>query len=132
MPKKAKKRKNPKFRFTAARRRALAKAQRAARRANKSTKRSNPKRRRTVKSKARRPRRRKNQEMIIIVPAEAPAGQDLMALPVTNPSRRRRSRKNIAAGFYDDSGFHPIRASYDYSSKRAGEGGRKSRRRKRK
>lgn len=31
-------------------------------------------------------------------------------------------RRNIAAGFYDEDGyFHPIRASYDYSRKRAGE-----------
>lgn len=34
----------------------------------------------------------------------------------------RRRRRNIAAGFYDEEGyFHPIRASYDYSRKRAGE-----------
>lgn len=37
---------------------------------------------------------------------------------------------NIAAGFYDEEGiFHPIRASFDYSARRAGE---KARRRKRK
>jgi len=30
-------------------------------------------------------------------------------------------RKNVAAGFWDDSGFHPIRASYDYSPARVGE-----------
>jgi hypothetical protein len=36
-----------------------------------------------------------------------------------NPRRRR----NVAAGFYDEDGyFHPIRASYDYSRSRAGEG----------
>jgi len=35
----------------------------------------------------------------------------------------RRYLRNIAAGFYDADGvFHPIRASFDYSSKRAGEG----------
>lgn len=34
----------------------------------------------------------------------------------------RRYLRNVAAGFYDDEGvFHPIRASYDYSAKRAGE-----------
>ncbi len=34
-----------------------------------------------------------------------------------------RQFKNVAAGFYDDLGvFHPIRASYDYDAKRAGEG----------
>lgn len=39
-------------------------------------------------------------------------------------SRRRNSRRrrNVAAGFVDEEGyFHPIRASYDYSRKRAGE-----------
>lgn len=37
-------------------------------------------------------------------------------------SAGRRFLKNIAAGFYDEDGvFHPIRASYDYSSSRAGE-----------
>jgi hypothetical protein len=30
-------------------------------------------------------------------------------------------RKNIVAGFYDATGFHPIRASADYSAGRAGE-----------
>jgi hypothetical protein len=40
-----------------------------------------------------------------------------IARRVSNPRRR-----NIAAGFYDEDGyFHPIRASYDYSAKRAGE-----------
>ena len=34
----------------------------------------------------------------------------------------KRFLRNVAAGFWDDSGFHPIRASSDYSSKRAGEG----------
>ncbi|HLJ17978.1 MAG TPA: hypothetical protein VKV15_26005 [Bryobacteraceae bacterium] len=42
-----------------------------------------------------------------------------------------RQFKNVAAGFYDDLGvFHPIRASYDYSAKRAHEGGRKQSRKK--
>ncbi len=32
------------------------------------------------------------------------------------------AKRNVAAGFVDGSGvFHPIRASYDYSEKRAGE-----------
>ena len=41
----------------------------------------------------------------------------------TSNRGRRRRRRNIAAGFYDEfSGvFHPIRASYDYSRPRAGE-----------
>ena len=31
-------------------------------------------------------------------------------------------KRNVAAGFVDEEGvFHPIRASYDYSAKRAGE-----------
>ena len=31
--------------------------------------------------------------------------------------------KNVAAGFMDEDGiFHPIRASFDYSPSRAGEG----------
>ena len=30
-------------------------------------------------------------------------------------------KKNVAAGFWDDSGFHPIRASYDYDKSRVGE-----------
>jgi len=35
-------------------------------------------------------------------------------------------RKNIAAGYYDEDGyFHPIRASFDYSPSRAGEGRKK-------
>jgi hypothetical protein len=38
----------------------------------------------------------------------------------SNPSGRRR-RRNIAEGFYNATGFHPIRASYDYSPRRAGE-----------
>lgn len=29
--------------------------------------------------------------------------------------------KNVAAGFYDATGFHPIRASSDYSPKRGGD-----------
>ena len=43
-------------------------------------------------------------------------------------------RGNVAAGFVDEDGqFHPIRASFDYNAKRAGEGGstrKKSTRRK--
>ena len=37
-------------------------------------------------------------------------------------NRRGKVRKNVAAGFMDEDGvFHPLRASYDYSRKRAGE-----------
>lgn len=36
-------------------------------------------------------------------------------------ARGRRMLRNIAAGFYDDAGFHPIRASHDYDPSRAGE-----------
>jgi len=43
----------------------------------------------------------------------------------------RTRMRNVAAGFYDEDGvFHPIRASYDYSARRAGEGSRKSRKSK--
>lgn len=31
-------------------------------------------------------------------------------------ARGRRMLRNIAAGFYDDMGFHPIRASHDYDA----------------
>ena len=34
----------------------------------------------------------------------------------------KRLLSNIAAGYYDDKGFHPIRSSPDYSPARAGEG----------
>ena len=33
----------------------------------------------------------------------------------------KRKRRNVEMGFYDDTGFHPIRASSDYSSSRGGE-----------
>ena len=49
---------------------------------------------------------------------------------VRNPGGKivPRRGKNVAAGFVDEDGiFHPIRASFDYSPKRAGEG-RKRRR----
>jgi hypothetical protein len=32
-------------------------------------------------------------------------------------------RRNVEQGFYDQYGFHPIRASSDYSAARAGESG---------
>ena len=35
---------------------------------------------------------------------------------------RRNHLKNVAMGFTDATGFHPIRASHDCSSGRAGEG----------
>jgi hypothetical protein len=39
--------------------------------------------------------------------------------------------KNVAAGFVDEEGiFHPIRASYDYKAKRAGEKVKKARKTK--
>lgn len=45
--------------------------------------------------------------------------------PRRRAARRRKSnsrrRRNIAEGFYNATGFHPIRASYDYSPRRAGE-----------
>lgn len=43
----------------------------------------------------------------------------------TRQGRRVRAnvrRPNVAAGFYDEEGvFHPIRASFDYRARRAGE-----------
>jgi hypothetical protein len=40
-----------------------------------------------------------------------------------NVKRHAKSllRRNVQAGFYDSTGFHPIRASADYSAGRAGE-----------
>jgi len=41
--------------------------------------------------------------------------------------QNRHRRRNVAAGYMDEEGiFHPIRASFDYSKKRAGEAKRKS------
>lgn len=41
-------------------------------------------------------------------------------------NRHRPRGRNVAAGFYDEEGiFHPIRASHDYSQRRAGETKRK-------
>lgn len=43
-----------------------------------------------------------------------------------------KKKRNVAAGFYDEDGyFHPIRASFDYDSHRAGEGRKKNPRKKR-
>jgi hypothetical protein len=44
-------------------------------------------------------------------------------LPVRkNPSGRFTMRPNVAQGFVDSKGvFHPIRASFDYNKRRAGE-----------
>jgi hypothetical protein len=39
---------------------------------------------------------------------------------------KTRRRRNVAQGFYDSSGFHPIRASADYDPAIAGETGRKA------
>lgn len=36
--------------------------------------------------------------------------------------RVRKARKNVEMGFWDARGFHPIRASKDYSAGRASEG----------
>ena len=56
-------------------------------------------------------------------------------VPATRKNGRILPRRgNVAAGFVDEDGqFHPIRASFDYNAKRAGEGGstrKKSTRRK--
>jgi len=34
------------------------------------------------------------------------------------PAKRRRIRRNVQQGFWDATGFHPIRASADYDSGR--------------
>lgn len=39
--------------------------------------------------------------------------------------KKTAKRRNVQQGFYDASGFHPIRASADYSQSVAGEAGRK-------
>lgn len=39
---------------------------------------------------------------------------------------KTRKRRNVQQGFYDSSGFHPIRASADYSPAVAGETGRRA------
>ena len=46
-------------------------------------------------------------------------------VPATRKNGRILPRRgNVAAGFVDEDGqFHPIRASFDYNAKRAGEGG---------
>lgn len=43
----------------------------------------------------------------------------ILTTGVKNPSTRRQ--KNIAMGFYDATGFHPIRASEDYDPDRSGD-----------
>jgi hypothetical protein len=54
-----------------------------------------------------------NQDGTVEVMTESPA----------HAAAHNRGRRNIAAGFYDEDGyFHPIRASWDYSRSRAGEG----------
>jgi len=52
----------------------------------------------------------------------------------TLPVRLKRNRgRNVAAGFYDEDGiFHPIRASYDYSSGRAGDRSKPAKKKRRK
>lgn len=57
---------------------------------------------------------------------------DVPGRAVNRGRRTNRRRRNIAAGFWDDSGFHPIRASFDYSRKRAGEKPPKQKARKKK
>lgn len=43
----------------------------------------------------------------------------ILTTKAKNPSTRRQ--KNIAMGFYDATGFHPIRASEDYDPDRSGD-----------
>lgn len=49
-------------------------------------------------------------------------GKTLKATKAKANSFRRHHLKNINEGFYDASGFHPIRGASDYSAARAGEG----------
>jgi hypothetical protein len=37
-------------------------------------------------------------------------------------AKNRKRKKNVEMGFWDAKGFHPMRASRDYSGARAGEG----------
>jgi hypothetical protein len=46
---------------------------------------------------------------------------------VAKGKRLLRRLTNVSEGFYDSTGFHPIRASKDYSKARAGEGRARSR-----
>ena len=56
------------------------------------------------------------------VPAHAVKFNDDGTVDVMTESQHNRGRRNIAAGFYDEEGiFHPIRSSYDYQPRRAGE-----------
>lgn len=48
---------------------------------------------------------------------KTPSGR--VMLKTSNPQVKRR--KNVEMGYYDQYGFHPIRASRDYSPARAGE-----------
>src|SRR5579871_6462593 len=53
----------------------------------------------------------------------------LRPVKLVNPGSRKR--RNVAAGYHDEDGyFHPIRASYDYDPKRAGEKGKRRGKRK--
>ena len=36
-------------------------------------------------------------------------------------AKKRATRKNVEAGFWNATGFHPIRASRDYDADRAGD-----------
>ena len=63
-------------------------------------------------------------------------GNPSNAVTITVPAKSERAAlararrfvkhhtKNIEQGFYDETGFHPIRASKDYSEKRATAGAR--------
>lgn len=43
------------------------------------------------------------------------------AVTITPVALKRGARRNIAAGYYDQTGFHPIRSSKDYDPDRAGD-----------
>jgi hypothetical protein len=52
---------------------------------------------------------------------QAAVSEDILGR-LFKPKRKNSRRRNVAAGFVDEEGlFHPIRASFDYSGKRAGD-----------
>lgn len=52
-----------------------------------------------------------------------PGRKGVVVIPaIRNPRTGKITKRNIAAGFYDEDGiFHPIRASFDYDRSRAGD-----------
>lgn len=65
----------------------------------------------------------------VVYDAVTPSGKRVARFEFFGPTKQKAEnsarsfarRKNVFAGFHDDTGFHPIRASADYSPSRAGE-----------